>query len=146
MNRPTCETCPFWQQLEPNDGLADGAGLCRVHAPSHSQSPVRWPMSNKNDWCGEHPQFADFKFQWRQAEIAKLDEQAKSQACPEIVVFADGRLWRCTLEAGHGGQHDLHEITEQAKKERCEATRGPGERCSRLSGHSGYHQWPDVTQ
>jgi hypothetical protein len=61
MDRPTCETCPFW------DGPDEvGLGICRKHAPTPSTTrtepeksfrfPV-WPLTVEDEWCGEHPDF-----------------------------------------------------------------------------------------
>jgi len=76
MDRPRCETCPYWDRKEPDDSVQ---GYCCRHAP-HSrvtygeEIPIRWPESddefgrcepevvffpilNYCDFCGEHPDF-----------------------------------------------------------------------------------------
>lgn len=55
MNRPACETCPFWKG--PPNLNYDSMGTCRRYPPKPSG---RMPSTDKSDWCGEHP---DFK-QW----------------------------------------------------------------------------------
>lgn len=56
MSRPTCATCRFWV---PNpDPLNDAQ--CRRRAPEFLQVPSypsvrgRWPVTDADDWCGEH--------------------------------------------------------------------------------------------
>ena len=68
MNRPTCETCPFWHRKTKD------IGECRRHAPppiaaiwvpNHSAvsegflSP-HWRVTFSNQWCGEHPDIPVF--------------------------------------------------------------------------------------
>lgn len=59
MDRPTCNTCPYWHPLgnpETND-----TAECRRnppvlyhHARTGARTPAR-PVSGRYDWCGEHP-------------------------------------------------------------------------------------------
>jgi hypothetical protein len=66
MDRPTCETCPFW------DGPDEvGTGICRRHAPTPAKRSTEqdkseqdkserfpvWPRTVEDEWCGEHPDF-----------------------------------------------------------------------------------------
>ncbi len=52
MERPTCETCPYYNRGEIE---------CHRNAPVPSNStdnvPAYWPFTNHDDWCGEHPDF-----------------------------------------------------------------------------------------
>lgn len=137
MNRPTCETCPFWEQ--PKDG---SIGQCRKNAPLNAGTHyairvfAAWPETGRADWCGEHPQFADFKFQWRQAEIAKLDEQSLLNRCDDMFYGA-----RCILEPGHPGNHQHTGLVGTVDEpDRCPIFIG-GERCGKRAGHDGKHVW-----
>jgi hypothetical protein len=74
MDRPTCVTCPFWEDFnempEPDiHGNPMGTpGSCRVGRPQlplteaaidHGGDPffAMWPNTDSNEWCGEHPDF-----------------------------------------------------------------------------------------
>lgn len=107
MNRPTCETCPFWDRKgfglprDPNQNM----GACHFNAPTPHQGPLFqgagvWPDTSKDDFCGQHPQFSE----WRQAEIAALDEKERKRC---HVVTPEGR---CTLSSSHNGAH-VHDLT-----------------------------------
>ena len=67
MERPTCETCPYWD----GDHSVKGIGYCKRNAPVPIILPLRGELPNDyhigddptfaelagTDWCGEHPQF-----------------------------------------------------------------------------------------
>jgi hypothetical protein len=60
MDRPTCETCPYWREVEGQQ-----EGECRRHTPTigeridgiESMVNAEWPYTDYFDWCGEHPDF-----------------------------------------------------------------------------------------
>ena len=63
MEKPICETCPYWD-AEPSGTH----GSCRRNAPSPLLwHPIRdrydladhawWPITGREDCCGEHPSF-----------------------------------------------------------------------------------------
>lgn len=58
MNRPTCETCPFWVRSSANDQVL---GECRRFPPNLHVEPYFnrgfWRNTHQTDWCGEHPDF-----------------------------------------------------------------------------------------
>lgn len=65
MDRPTCETCPYWSAHEP--GVAT-TGTCRRTSPVPPALQEQadwfnnifagiWPVTEESDWCGEHPDF-----------------------------------------------------------------------------------------
>lgn len=65
MDRPTCETCPFWRAEDEAEGLP---GECHRHAPTPvlrdelrmSDQPeweAFWPETVADQFCGEHPDF-----------------------------------------------------------------------------------------
>jgi hypothetical protein len=62
MNRPTCETCPYF--ATPAELRQQLAGQCRRHA---NEFPNRHPDS----WCGEHPMF----FSWQMSDPVFLEQQ-----------------------------------------------------------------------
>ena len=46
-----CEDCKFW---ETNDNPSHFLGSCKAPAPVAGKSgPARWPMTHKDEWCGE---------------------------------------------------------------------------------------------
>jgi len=49
----TCENCRWWDQFmqyKPDDSHnRRNNGLCRVKSPGDT----RWPITGKDDWCGE---------------------------------------------------------------------------------------------
>ncbi len=61
MDRPTCETCPFWED-----------GNCRRYPPHIYEKgcledkegnflPVYfYPETEGDEWCGEHPDFPEY--------------------------------------------------------------------------------------
>jgi hypothetical protein len=67
MKKPTCETCPWWQDNSErfeNDGM----GQCRKTIPNpfrygsiktdpDIETESYWPICPKGAWCGEHPDF-----------------------------------------------------------------------------------------
>lgn len=62
MDRPTCETCPYWM-IEPNEPDRS-RGECRRNAPKPSPTGQNvnvdveyWPQVFNDAWCGEHPDF-----------------------------------------------------------------------------------------
>ena len=60
MNKPTCDTCPYW--LRSDILRWENTGTCRRHPPSIPEDPqdpgcVSWPRTNHSDFCGEHPDF-----------------------------------------------------------------------------------------
>lgn len=78
MDQPTCQTCPYWvvydgdcNRVSPDDiGEDHMDGECHRKAPrgaiglprgSESGQPLNldyhWPMSLRDDFCGEHPDF-----------------------------------------------------------------------------------------
>jgi len=65
MEKPTCETCPYWYQ---HTGYKEfDSGNCRRRAPTleydlmaHKDSKLKlptYPTTDKEKWCGEHPDF-----------------------------------------------------------------------------------------
>ena len=57
MDRPTCETCDYFDLYNTN-------GVCRRNPPqilltadSDSDVSMAWPVVDKDDWCGEHQLF-----------------------------------------------------------------------------------------
>ena len=61
MDKPTCETCPYFLQNEDDCGL----GNCHKHTPWHvvcnhghdSWLDGQWPEISPDAFCGEHPDF-----------------------------------------------------------------------------------------
>ena len=76
MTRPACESCQWWQQLDPYGESMEacggyavtdfGTGLCRRMPPWLKRQPdlatdsadaaaaAIWPVTWDEDWCGEH--------------------------------------------------------------------------------------------
>lgn len=46
--RPTCATCPYWQEPQDDTYGAPDYGQCRRRA-------YYFPLRKADEWCGEHP-------------------------------------------------------------------------------------------
>ena len=71
MDKPTCETCPYWDKLIAASGDWPAEGNCHRNAPRpfHRESTDddpdgeedyrndRWPCVPGHGFCGEHPGF-----------------------------------------------------------------------------------------
>lgn len=63
MTRPTCATCPYWDQMPRSDLKHEAQGYCRRNAPvviatgEHGSlyPQTEHPWTNASLWCGEHP-------------------------------------------------------------------------------------------
>lgn len=91
-DRPTCPTCPYWQQHEYNDDKDPTeltAGLCRRHSPRPSmgrmlkEEPLEefpvWPETFSSEWCGDHPDFPAYL----EARARKsVDRSGRGQRAP----------------------------------------------------------------
>lgn len=68
--RPTCETCPYWDQFATNLYV----GICRRHAPvavmvslaqtenddAEINPDPTFPCVTAEEWCGEHPDMPEW--------------------------------------------------------------------------------------
>lgn len=59
MDRPTCETCPFWNRHHKDDL----GGQCRKDPPKLKRGISNWPSTYEAEWCGCHPDFSDWLHQ-----------------------------------------------------------------------------------
>ena len=107
MDKPTCETCPFWNKQDAQSPW----GECRRHTPLFQPDAYltavtidpddeerswftfmgSFPLTEHDWWCGDHPDFnayLDAK-KPRQCDFQKHDNGVK----------------QCTLELGHKGRH-----------------------------------------
>jgi hypothetical protein len=116
-DRPTCKTCPYWDNTDGGD-LND----CRAGRPQSMIDPTwpnntdsenyrRWPETWDDDWCGEHPDFSA----WITAQ--RLDRARAGQgvhfgtAQPEIVGrFPDGQEVGSGVQAGPPFEADRRAI------------------------------------
>ena len=60
MERPRCETCPFWDRVPKRHAYyAHGYGWCHGAPPSvlNMEGETRWPELLDDDWCAVHPDF-----------------------------------------------------------------------------------------
>jgi hypothetical protein len=68
IERPTCETCAFWEWLQTRpvpDPDDYEVGECRRRPPTASRpsklaggkAMATWRRTFEDDWCGEHPDF-----------------------------------------------------------------------------------------
>jgi len=111
--RPTCETCPYWEEQDKHQGL------CRRHAPrsvidgelpeneEYQQFPI-YPITLDYEWCGSHPDFPA----WLAERIVKV---APDFVVPEDWQHLQGRA--PTALDGLIGDRDrlpVAEITEGA--------------------------------
>lgn len=101
MERPKCETCPYYHNCGCHDEMGD-IGECRLSNPKpwntcyQSQEYVQdyddgrkafWPVVHHYDWCGQHPDFP--------AHIASLKRPAPARTID--VKFPLGIIERKTL-------------------------------------------------
>lgn len=103
MTKPTCATCPFWDP----DNFDEGD--CRKNPPVVVMADIglesgsmvaatRWPQVDRDDWCGEHPDFAAYT-------QAVSEDRVR---CGSLVQDNwNRRMLRCNLDAGHTGDHDF---------------------------------------
>ncbi len=84
MNRPTCETCPFWAKPH-SDEASSAIGQCRRSAPRPAEC-FDWAKTYSTDWCGEHPDFPE----WRRRERAAIfqKQQVERKQAEEGFAFA----------------------------------------------------------
>lgn len=105
MERPTCETCPYWfwekggySRVEEAVDSGDQSE-CRRRAPHADQEKngtdrairrtnlmscdhVLWPMTNGLDWCGDHPMYPDY-LNHKQKAIFSITSESED-VVPEI--------------------------------------------------------------
>ena len=96
MEKPTCGTCPFYDakattEVYPRLPMGGGfggsytipaihvlpqtvSGLCKRHANQQ-------PHKDRNDWCGEHPEFAPW--------INSLKAEAYDKKRQEVLANSD---------------------------------------------------------
>jgi hypothetical protein len=66
MDRPTCGTCPFWNDISTIED--EDIGECKRCSPRlatldsqlNEDEMARqglWPITEFDEWCGEHPDF-----------------------------------------------------------------------------------------
>jgi hypothetical protein len=91
MERPTCETCPYYHA---------GFLQCRRHAPpvgwkwrpqraeSNEFLDFHWPEVAEDEWCGEHPDFPLY-LMWRRD--SDLDDDEPDDA-PEVIKDLEARV------------------------------------------------------
>jgi hypothetical protein len=67
MSKPSCETCRFWEDCEPDEppspeqlvpGLMSAPtkyGFCHRYPPNPNppEGQHGWPVTDYRDWCGE---------------------------------------------------------------------------------------------
>lgn len=71
MTPPTCKTCPYWERLTAT-GEGD-TGQCQRHPPqvvgclaggggvfNRLHTETFFPETFDDDWCGEHPDTAEY--------------------------------------------------------------------------------------
>jgi hypothetical protein len=75
MDKPTCESCVYWEHLGP------GTGFCHCRPPHpYDGNGDQWPRVGGDEYCGSHPQFP-----------AYLDSLKKSPP-KQVVCFKCGHL------------------------------------------------------
>lgn len=64
MDRPTCETCPYFSQhvndCDRGDCRRTGPLTVRIDGDEGVWFDGHWPEVSPDDWCGEHPGFPAF--------------------------------------------------------------------------------------
>lgn len=97
----TCETCRFWARLVyfRQYGKEVAASCCRKNAPRQSEPQgYHWPLTDKEDWCGEHQQKEGERtpLAWGQNNALAI-EHAVAEARADFASLAAERVQ--TLEA-----------------------------------------------
>ncbi len=116
MNKPTCETCPFWEIT--NDKMR--LGECHIGRPlahldpedSNGGSFTIWPSTCGEDWCGEHPQFQAWL-----AETNKPIGLAVMKKGDTFVLLCKARSESgayCNLPHEHQGRHAFNSAPDKA--------------------------------
>lgn len=68
MDRPTCETCRYWECVDARAEESETNGVCRRYPPARIANPEYeeiasdgfWPWTRGDaDWCGEHATAAE---------------------------------------------------------------------------------------
>ena len=75
MERPKCETCPYWVG-DPEEPM----GECRIHYPEiPSGSPSYlveglgyWPETSRKAGCGDHPDFPAYLASLKKPELPPI--------------------------------------------------------------------------
>jgi hypothetical protein len=68
--RPTCATCPYWDDKGYDVRLKEPVGDCRRHAPRATRETVDdFATTVQNEWCGDHPGFVDYILPWREITV-----------------------------------------------------------------------------
>ena len=90
-----CSTCGYWIKAEP-DTYSDRLemGQCHIRAPDGAKA---WPVTRKDDWCGEWDQWAPRlqKDGWALAMAVQDDMKPEDVPGEAEVVFVGGTtLWK----------------------------------------------------
>lgn len=95
MDRPTCQTCPYWQRKHEYDKPTDN-GFCNANPPNTRfhvnaytddiESDPYWPVTYKLDWCRHHPQTPAYL-----ASLASQgqDPAPKAEPAPEVATVIE---------------------------------------------------------
>jgi len=79
MNKPTCDTCPYFYRVD------QGYGDCRESSPR--PTPQRWPRVRAGEGCGRHPQFAAYLAGYLadiEATRARMEAAEKARHSPAL--------------------------------------------------------------
>lgn len=63
MERPTCETCVYWDERSGGAGEQWRYGNCRRRSPASrpdTSPPTAYPTTAASHWCGDHPGMAAY--------------------------------------------------------------------------------------
>lgn len=86
---PSCETCPYWDELDRDDDEGEDErreGSCRRHPGATANAGAMegelgpyaavWSTTLETDWCGEHPAFLAYRQDLLRAMRAQHREMA----------------------------------------------------------------------
>ena len=100
MERPRCETCPYYYVFDP-----EMMGECRRNAAGTFIVPdsipsgdvhAHWPFVDIDDWCGEHPDFP--------AYLTAIRPDAPRPNLPNAFIAA------CNHQLGARGQEAIRKL------------------------------------
>jgi len=93
MERPTCESCIYWDELETNGET----GECHRHAPA-KESVDLWPRTRYDDWCGEADRFITWMLDQKGPKCDTQTSQAATVTGPAK-----------TVQSGHAGSKGIQQ-------------------------------------
>lgn len=68
--RPKCKTCVHWCSTERVEGMC-----CRFPPACLTEDRNKVPVTDAEDWCGEHQDFPAWLAEWRASRVSPVDDK-----------------------------------------------------------------------